>query len=102
MEIALVLVDVLLILVAVFAVFGQIFLVIVDVALIRVAIRAILRQVFLVLPDFLLVALNILLLGGRILGVSTGAKQTGKRHREHTSTNQEFCLHFSLLVTNVP
>src|SRR5205809_799644 len=102
MEIALVLVAVPLIGVPVGAVFGQVALVLVDIALIRAAIRAILRQVFLVLPNVLLVALNILLLGGRILGVSAGGKQTGKRHREHASTNQEFCLHFSLLVKNVP
>src|SRR5215831_14244122 len=85
------------------AVFAQVALVLVDIALIRIAIRTILRQVFLVLTNVFLVGLNILLLRGWVLGVRAGGKETGKRHREHTSTNHEFSLHFFFApVKDVP
>ena len=93
--------DVALVCVPVGAVLGQVALVLVDVALIRITIRTIFRQVLFVLPHVFLVVLTVLLLWGRVLGVSPGNQQTGKRHREHTSTDEEFCLHFSLLIKSI-
>jgi hypothetical protein len=93
---AAVVVDVALVLIAIFAIGREVTLIFVDVALIGVAVRAIFREIFFVASNIFLVVLDILLLRTRILalGIRATGEQTGKSNCEHTSTHHSFCVHF--------
>jgi len=101
-NIALVLADILVVLTDVLLVTSDVAFIFVDILLIRIAVSAVFRHVFLVLLDVFLVVLDVLLLRRGILGVGASSEQTGKCNCEHTSTDDEFCLHFSSPVEYAP
>jgi len=102
MQVSLVVVDVPLVCVAIGAVLAQVAFIVIDIALIGIVIRSILRRICLIVSHVFLVVLNVLLLRRRILalGIRATGEQTGKHNGDHTSTDDEFCLHCLLFYGN--
>src|SRR2546425_580006 len=86
----------------VFAVVAQVAFVLVDVPLILVAVLAVLAQIAPILPGVFLVLLDVLRLQGRVLVLRgrSGGHQTDEGEPQQASSNKLFEVHKSTLLKN--